>query len=53
MPMSLPVLSQQRNPGSLVDAGGRNPRRSQLDPLFSAWDDLLARAGAGRPGGDR
>ena len=41
MPMSLPVLSQQRNPASLVGAGERNPLRSQLDPLFSAWDDLF------------
>lgn len=49
MPMSLPVLSQQRNPGSLVGAGGRNPLRSQFDPLFSAWDDLFARAGGFTP----
>ncbi len=47
--MSLPVLSQRREPTGWEGFSGLSQLRSQLDALLSGWDEVLSRAGAFTP----
>ncbi len=47
--MSLPVLSQHREPAGWEGFTRFSQLRNQLDALLSGWDELLSRAGAFTP----